>query len=132
MSLNLVFSVAFSALFTWLGWMPHGGLALANSLATFLEMAGLLVFMRRRLDGLEGRHILSGLAQASAATLVMSFGLWFWLQATSSLPVWVTVIGGIGLGAFLYGLVVLALGVGEAKTLWGMMLRRVHSLSGRG
>jgi putative peptidoglycan lipid II flippase len=132
MSLNLVFSVAFSALFTGLGWMPHGGLALANSLATFLEMAGLLVFMRRRLDGLEGRHILSGLAQASAATLVMSFGLWFWLQATSSLPVWVTVIGGIGLGAFLYGLVVLALGVGEAKTLWGMMLRRVHSLSGRG
>ena len=59
MSLNLVFSLAFSALFTWLGWMPHGGLALANSLATFLEMVGLLVFMRRRLGGLEGRRILS-------------------------------------------------------------------------
>jgi putative peptidoglycan lipid II flippase len=132
MSLNLVFSVAFSALFTWLGWMPHGGLALANSLATFLEMAGLLVFMRRRLDGLEGRRILAGLAQASAATLVMSLGLWFWLQATSSLPVWVTVIGGVGLGAVLYGLVVLALRVSEAKTLLGVILQKARSLTGQG
>jgi putative peptidoglycan lipid II flippase len=48
MSLNVVFSYAFSALFTRLGWMPHGGLALANSIATTLEMAGLLILMRRK------------------------------------------------------------------------------------
>ena len=52
MSLNLAFSFLFSAWFERLGWMPHGGLALANSLATALEMVGLLYFMRRRLDGL--------------------------------------------------------------------------------
>ena len=34
-----------------IGWMPHGGLALANSLATALEMVGLWYFMRRRLAG---------------------------------------------------------------------------------
>src|SRR5258708_27543173 len=33
-SLNIILSFAFSALFTRIGWMPHGGLALANSLAT--------------------------------------------------------------------------------------------------
>jgi putative peptidoglycan lipid II flippase len=130
MSLNLVFSLAFSALFTWLGWMPHGGLALANSLATFLEMAGLLVFMRRRLSGLEGRRILAGLAQAGAATLVMSLGLWAWLQYTSSLPVWVIVLGGVCLGGLLYASVVLALGVGEAKALLGAVLRKARNLTG--
>jgi putative peptidoglycan lipid II flippase len=129
MSLNLVFSLAFSALFTWLGWMPHGGLALANSLATSLEMVGLLVFMRRRLDGLEGRRIITGLAQAGAATLVMSVGLWIWLQYTSSLPVWVIVLGGVSLGGLLYVSVVLALGVGEAKALFGAVLRKARSLT---
>ena len=129
MSLNLVFSLAFSALFTWLGWMPHGGLALANSLATFLEMVGLLVFMRRRLGGLEGKRIITGLAQAGAATLVMSVGLWIWLQYTSSLPVWVIVLGGVSLGGLLYVSIVLALGVGEAKALFGAALRKARSLT---
>ena len=39
---------------------PHGGLALANSLATALEMVGLLLLMRRRLNGLDGGSILAG------------------------------------------------------------------------
>jgi len=47
MSLNVVFSFAFAALFKQIGWMPHGGLALANSLATALETIALLVLMRR-------------------------------------------------------------------------------------
>jgi putative peptidoglycan lipid II flippase len=54
MLLNLGFSLLFSALFTGWGLPPHGGLALANSLATFLEMVGLLYLMRRRLNGLGG------------------------------------------------------------------------------
>ena len=49
MGLNLGFSFLFSALFSRIGWMPHGGLALANSFATTLEMVLLLVLMRRRL-----------------------------------------------------------------------------------
>jgi putative peptidoglycan lipid II flippase len=54
MSLNIGFSLLFSTFFIQAGWMPHGGLALANSLATGLEMAALLVIMRRRLNGLQG------------------------------------------------------------------------------
>ena len=42
MSLNVVFSLLFIALFSRLDWMPLGGLALANSLATTLEMVALL------------------------------------------------------------------------------------------
>jgi putative peptidoglycan lipid II flippase len=42
MSLNVGLSFWFTSLFEHNGWMPHGGLALANSLATFLEMFILL------------------------------------------------------------------------------------------
>jgi putative peptidoglycan lipid II flippase len=67
MSLNVGLSLAFSALFTHAGWMPHGGLALANSLATFFEMCVLLIIMRRRLRGLEGGRVWSGLWKALVA-----------------------------------------------------------------
>jgi putative peptidoglycan lipid II flippase len=35
--LNIVLSLVFAAWFMRMGWMPHGGLALANSVATGLE-----------------------------------------------------------------------------------------------
>jgi peptidoglycan biosynthesis protein MviN/MurJ (putative lipid II flippase) len=50
-----------------MGWMPHGGLALGNSLATFLEMLVLLYLMRRRLAGLEGTAILNAVAKSALA-----------------------------------------------------------------
>jgi putative peptidoglycan lipid II flippase len=54
MTLNVIFSFVFIRLFSQNGWMPHGGLALANSLATALEATALFIFMRRRLKGMEG------------------------------------------------------------------------------
>ena len=66
--------------------MPHGGLALANSLATFLEMGVLLVLLRRRLDGLGGGRVLSALGQAGLGGLAMAAGLWAWLSLGARLP----------------------------------------------
>jgi putative peptidoglycan lipid II flippase len=54
MLLNLVLSITLSRYFERLGWMPHGGLALANSLATALEAAALFIVMRSRLKGMDG------------------------------------------------------------------------------
>ncbi|HEX9013900.1 MAG TPA: murein biosynthesis integral membrane protein MurJ, partial [Anaerolineaceae bacterium] len=71
MGLNVFLSLGFAALFRSLGWMPHGGLALANSLATALEMAAALVLLRRRLNGLGGDQLATGLAQAAAGSLAM-------------------------------------------------------------
>jgi putative peptidoglycan lipid II flippase len=115
MSLNVLFSVAFSALFTRLGWMPHGGLALANSLATALEMTGLTVLMRRRLNGINGRDILAGTLQAAGATLLMSLALAGWIALTGSQPAWRVALGGVAIGGVVYGPVVLALGAREAR-----------------
>ena len=62
MTLNIIFSLAFAALFSRLGLPPHGGLALANTVATTLEMGLLLFLMRRRLNGLDGWRRNSGRA----------------------------------------------------------------------
>jgi putative peptidoglycan lipid II flippase len=115
MGLNVAFSVAFSALFARVGWMPHGGLALANSLATGLEMAGLLALMRRRLNGLDGRRVLQGAGQAGLAALVMGIGLWAWISQADLQPAWLVAGVGVALGGGLYGISMLALGVREVR-----------------
>ncbi len=123
MSLNVVFSIAFSALFARLGWAPHGGLALGNSLATGLEAAGLLLLMRRQLGSLEGRRVWMGVAQAGVASLLMAAALWGWMQAAGGRPAWLAAGVGLGLGGSVFFGAALALGVSE---VWGTVnfLRR--------
>jgi len=60
MSLNIGLSLVLSRWFQSLGWMALGGLALANSLATGLESLLLLVLVRGKLKGINGREILNG------------------------------------------------------------------------
>ncbi len=71
MTLNIGLSFLFAALFERIGWLPLGGIALANSFATTLEGIALLVLMRKRMGGLEGRSILSAAVQGTAASAVM-------------------------------------------------------------
>ncbi len=125
MTLNVLFSFTFPALFSRSGWMPHGGLALANSLATALEMFVLLILMRRRLSGLDAPRLLSGLAHASLATLLMSAALFFWLRAASSFSLILFALGGILLGGLVYALALLALRVPEARALLAFVSRRL-------
>jgi|WetSurMetagenome_2_1015567.scaffolds.fasta_scaffold92204_2 putative peptidoglycan lipid II flippase len=127
MTLNLLLSVLFSALFQRLGWMPHGGLALANSLATFLEMLGLVVLMRRRLGGLELGPIQRAVVQAGAASLVMGVALAYWVQGSANLPSAMQVLGGVALGGGLYGLGLVLLGVKETRWAWRFIKKRVES-----
>lgn len=129
MSLNLVFSFAFSALFLRAGWAPHGGLALANSAATALEMTGLLVLMRRRLNGLDGREILTGVGQALAASLAMSLVLWLWTAQTTGQTTWLIAGAGIALGAGAYALLIIALGVREARGVGKELITRWKRLT---
>jgi putative peptidoglycan lipid II flippase len=128
MSLNLLFSFLFSAWFERLGWMPHGGLALANSLATALEMVGLLFFMRRRLNGLDGRFLMAGVWPAILATLIMSLALLGWLAVLPGRSLWLLAAGGVLLGGGVYALGVLGLGVAEAKSLISIVRARLGFL----
>jgi len=125
MGLNVVFSFAFARLFVQIGWMPHGGLALANSLATALEATALFIFMRRRLNGIEGGYVAGGFIACAVAALGMGIGLWFWIQSTGSLPRWIVALGGVVMGGIIYGLGVILLRVPEIQMLISSIKRRL-------
>lgn len=129
MSLNVFFSVLFAGVFLRLGWMPHGGLAFANSLATFLEMIALLYIMRGRLKGLEGHKVLRGLGRITIAASVMALGLLFWTNLSEKQPVWLVVVGGVVIGAGIYGILVLLLNVREARGMLNLMKNYVRQRS---
>lgn len=126
MGLNVVFSFLFSAWFVQLGWMPHGGLALANTVATALEMLGLLVWMRRRLGGLAGIPIVRGLLQAGIASAAMAAVLLIGPGWFSAPPAWLTLSLGVIVGGGIYGLVCLLLGVSEMRGLLNWLVRHLR------
>ncbi|MFN2158894.1 MAG: murein biosynthesis integral membrane protein MurJ [Anaerolineales bacterium] len=117
MSLNVLLSFILTALFARAGWMPHGGLALANTIATTLEMGGLIILMRRRLGGLDGTYIRKGFITALIGGGVMALLLVIWISKSSVEPVWLVVLGGILIGALAYGILLLVMGVSEVRTI---------------
>ena len=127
MSLNLVFSLVFSTLFTRIGWAPLGGLALANTLATFLEALALLYLMRRRLAGLHGRNILAGLSQAGIAALLMGAAIVGWNMISGTWHVAISALGGVAAGGVVYAAVLLVLGVNEARQMVGLLQKRIFT-----
>jgi putative peptidoglycan lipid II flippase len=124
MGLNVVFSLTFPLLFTRARWMPHGGLALANTLATTLEVGVLLWIMRGRLQGLEGGYVLKGAAKSVGAAAAMSASLVWWLGYAQDWSIWVIGFGGIAVGGMVYALLMLALRVEETQALLRGIKRR--------
>lgn len=124
MTLNIIFSISFSDLFIRTGWEPNGGLALANTLATTLEMFALMLLMSRRLKGINSRDLFQAGWQTAAATLVMLVGLWTWLQVTSDQPSWLVVLGGMLVGGTLFVLAGLGLRIRELHTVTSALLHR--------
>jgi putative peptidoglycan lipid II flippase len=115
MSLNIVLSLLFSTLFEQVGWLPFGGLALANSLATAIEMCGLWFLMRRRLGGLEGRFVWDGFAKSASASILMGIVLWGWLNLSSGQSDWLVATVGVVLGGVVYASAIMLLRVQEAS-----------------
>ena len=125
MGSNVIFSITFSKLFEQAGWIPVGGLALANSLATAFEAAALFVFMRRRLNGIEGRSIADGAWRVSLAALEMGVGLWLWIQVTAEMDRWLVALGGVALGAVLYSAGVILIKVPEIIIIIDALKKRL-------
>jgi putative peptidoglycan lipid II flippase len=117
MSLNILLSLAFAEAFDRVGWYAFGGLALANTVATGLEMIALWAIMTRRLNGLDWNGILEVFLKTGIASIVMGLTLWVWLRATTSMNDWFVLIGGILLGAGIFGLTLIALRLREGKQI---------------
>jgi putative peptidoglycan lipid II flippase len=125
MGLNVILNVLLAALFAGQGLPPHGGLALANTLATTLEMIGLAWLMRRRLAGLAFMRIWPGLWRTLFASAVMGAILFVWLISTTPLPPWVVDMGGVVVGGLAFWAVAYALRAPEARLLPEMVFKRL-------
>lgn len=125
MGLNVVLSFTLSGFFERLGWLPHGGLALANSLATALEVTALLIIMRKRLNGINDFHILRGGLLSTLGTLGMSMSVIACLRILTKGPAWLLVISGIAAGGLAYTLTMAALRVPELDAVISVLRRRL-------
>ncbi len=110
---NVALSIGLLSLFAGVGWMPHGGLALANSLATSGEMIVMLYLIRPRLGGLDGRRLLAALWRMALACLAMVGVLALTGKSLGASPAWLVSAAGIVAGGGAYGLTTLLLGSEE-------------------
>ncbi len=99
----------------WVRFLDFGGPALANSVATTVEMLLLLWWLRRRLLSLRWSHLFRETEYAFVSTLGMGSALWFtldWLEDTTRIP-------GVGVTPYLE----LGIGILVAVTTYGILNR---------
>jgi putative peptidoglycan lipid II flippase len=127
MSLNIALSLAL------VGPLSFGGLALANSTATTVEMVLLLWLLRKRLGGIDGRSVAATTLRSLAATTLMAVVLELWVQwEPDAFPPaleddWGIAIGGIILGIIAYSTISWLLRSEELALLIDMLRRRSRS-----
>jgi len=126
MTLSVVLSLLFSSMFADIGWAPHGGLALANSLATALECLALLYLARRRLHGLGLGHLRRAILGIFGAGILMSLVLFLWLDWMEGFSVLIVGGGGVILGGIIYWGTATMFRVPDTRELPGIFLKRLR------
>ena len=124
MSLNLLFSFIFTGLFNRLGWMPHGGLALANTAATTLEAILLIWLMRRRLNSLDGKNTILTFLKAVLAGGIMGTGIWFSMKSLAPASPAVILTIAILSGIVIYFAALLLLGEPALQDFIGLIRKK--------
>lgn len=110
-------------LFPALGWAALGGLALSVSLSNLLETGALLELLRRKMEGIDGRHLLDGLwRMAVAGAVMMIVALLIRQQLRELAAFWQLLIGGFAAGG-VYLLVSFGLQLEELRQLLGRFVR---------
>lgn len=111
MALNILLSLL------WIGWLSYGGLALANSAATGVEMFVLVWLLGRRLGRVDLRGLMGSLWRSAVAGAGVAGALLFWLgwldhrpELAAALPSgWIGGGGGLLLAGALFLILSLAL-----------------------
>jgi len=125
MGLNILLSITLAAVFDRVGWMPHGGLALANSIATAIEVSILLWLLRKRLHGIGGSEILALTWRSLVSAVLMWGAVMGFLSLGSSLPNLLQLIGGFGIGIMVYGGMAFLLKTKELDTVINLIKRKL-------
>jgi putative peptidoglycan lipid II flippase len=125
MGLNIGFSLLFAQTFERMGWMPHGGLALANSLATGLESLALVLLMRKRLKGLEGGYIWKGVGISVLGTGLMATAVLGMQALLGERSLIVVTFGALGVGVVVYVGLMWALKMPELLGMVRVLVSRI-------
>jgi putative peptidoglycan lipid II flippase len=105
MVLNLIFSLLLMRT-----PLEHGGLALALSLASTVQLVILILLLRRRIGGIEGKAVLGSMAKSFLSSMIMALGIyWFYFKflavtvtgTTASLAFGVLLVMGAGILIYL-------------------------------
>lgn len=131
MAVNLILSLLLIFLFSKIGWLALGGLALSTSIAAYLETGLLFILLRKRLKGFESNDLAKAIGSALLGSLIMSGVIIEWLSALSGLDAsrlinLLRTLGGVTLGAGVYGLILILLGVPEIHSLFSMVKQRLR------
>jgi len=89
-------------------------------------MIGLLIFMRRKLNGIEGKSIWGVALKSSLAAIVMSAALIGWIQLTLNTHSAIRAVGGVVIGLVFYGFVISLLKVPEVRTFIQVIRSRIR------
>ncbi|MEZ4518099.1 MAG: murein biosynthesis integral membrane protein MurJ [Chloroflexota bacterium] len=114
------------SVFPALGWLPLGGLALGFSISNILEMSVLLLLLRRKMGGINGRQLASGFWRMGLAAALMALAIVPVLRHTSEQSIWIRAIAGTAAGGAVYLLACWLLRVEEWQRLSGMALQRLR------
>jgi putative peptidoglycan lipid II flippase len=112
--------------------MGYQGLALGSAIAALSNGALLLILLRRRLDGLEGRRIADSLARIAVAAVIMGAAVWqanLWFTALWTGTGWwkqlLIVASDIGVGLAVLGTTARLLGLAELSQARDQLLTRL-------
>jgi putative peptidoglycan lipid II flippase len=105
--------------------MGAPGLALANTLATTLEVGVLLVILHRLLGGLELTRLRRDAGLIALACSVMGLGVWALLAFAGAWPPALLGLVGVAGGGGLYAALTYALGVTDARQWIALVARRM-------
>ncbi|CAN5488428.1 murein biosynthesis integral membrane protein MurJ [soil metagenome] len=119
--------------FWWVHWLGYGGLALANTTATTIEMLVMLWLLRKRMGGIDGRSLVDSIVRngLAAAAMGVALALWLhwlgtspWPRLSSSTGLWLMTLGGVTLATTVYGLGCIILKSTELRPALATLLRR--------
>ncbi len=111
--------------------LGHGGLALAYSIAGIVNLLGLLIILRQKIGGIDGKRILASFSKTLLVSLVMGvlayLGAWFTeilVGTTTKFGQLLQVGVGVSIGVLVFTSLVLLLKMEEGELAKSLFLRR--------
>lgn len=113
MLINVTLSIILTAAFQSFRLMPHGALALANTIATTLEMIVLLWILRSKIGWTIDKSMLFSIARTIGGVIAMALVLTIWMNLGPA-SVLVLTLSGVALGGMTFWVVTALLGSEQA------------------